>query len=220
MAPLTQGRQSEDLSKYLESSQGRSYFVAAATTIFLAIFILFGVLPAYSAVFAQISTNEERDEAIAKYETKLETLRSFDAQAESDSNLINYFEDIFPEFDGTQDQVILRIFDTAALYNLTVMSMVISETEVGDQEIDVPLLDARVSSGILQVRLRGSREQLISYVDEIESSRFIFDSRSTTLSKIADDQLNIDNSGVEGDHQLILQLQFYYWGELDPDLTN
>lgn len=52
------------IEEYLKTNKQKSYFVISATVILIVAVVIFGLLPAYSAIGAQNKANKERDRAI------------------------------------------------------------------------------------------------------------------------------------------------------------
>lgn len=197
-----------DISKYLEGSKNKSYFVTAVTILFLVMFIILGVVPAYNAVVAQYNQNKDRDIAIEQLTTKINNLKALDKQNLEKASLIEYFNKVFPS-SVSQDKVIEQFF-TLAEKN----SVFVSNVSFSDQSTRAPLgqtfqVGPQVNYLVSSITVEGSQVGLQTFVQDLENSRTIFNVLSIDLAKKSEEEIETDSGN--GDHVLKLNLQFFYY---------
>lgn len=208
MADATFSLKKTDLNKYLSGSKNKSYFVAAITILFLVIFIILGVVPAYNAVVLQYNQNKERDIALEKLTTKVAALKSLDKQNIEKSKLVEYFSSVFPS-DGTQSKVIDQLFSLSEKN-----SVFISDIAFADESTRIPLdqifdVSSQVNYLTASINLEGSKIGLQDFVKDLENSRTIFNVISIDLSKKSVDE--IEENTENGDHILKVTVQYFYY---------
>lgn len=172
-----------DLSQYLQTSQRKSYFIGVVTVAFIAIVVLAGILPAYSAIALQSSENEKRDEGIDQLEQLVGQYQNFIAEEEAEANVLRQFNTSFPEEDY-QDRVIEDMSDFTQRADVDLQSISFSDIQ---REVDLTVdFEVRPIVDYQQVNIRvvGSRQGLLELIDQIERSRTIYNIVSTSITRL------------------------------------
>ncbi len=202
------------LDKYFEDTKRRSYFVAAATTIFVLIIFLFGVRPAVSSVLKQNKANKVRDEAIDALELKLNTLRSLVQESEQDKDLISYFNQLFPENSSDQDYVLGELVDLVQGSNLKIVSLnFVEESNFSTVQIDFGAAP-QVKSLAVSVSIDGQYGDIINFLKEMETSRRVYHLNTISITKKI--QQDGQDSILDLPLRLSLEMDLFYWEDEIP----
>lgn len=226
MEPKIQKRSRLDLlNEVLADAQKRSYFVGAATVLFFVLFLILGVVPAYSDVLSQLSENGTINEAIEEARQKRADLESLVNQNLNESDLINTFnERILPDGDQQAD-IVDEVYGTAEELNLVVSNFVFSENvDTADLQA-VWFLNPLIQSGQLRVEATGALDDVLAYVDFFDSSRRIYHTENISLfgdtdSSVIDvqdlesEEIQLDNDVVLGNvdnYKVAVTARYFYW---------
>jgi Tfp pilus assembly protein PilO len=199
------------LNEILEDSQNKSYFVAAVTVIFAILFVVFAILPAFSSVINQNTENDQIREAIEDVEKKIETIQGMVNEQETKGAVLGFFDDIFPENNDPQEDIVADLFARAEDREIIVLSSTFSE-QVNDTEVRVQwAIRENVRTGMIQMQLSGSKDQLFDFIQEIEDLGRIYAIDSMSIFADTDETLlDIDTLG-EQRYRLNASIMYFYW---------
>lgn len=195
------------LNDLLESSQQKSYFVAAITVVFIVIMSVVGIVPAYSAFSFQSEENAKRNELILKLTNKLRISQSLTNEFQSKTDIIDYFLEILPE-NYTQETVVKTIEDISKKNNSFILNMNFNKSP--SQEFVKMGMDGNMRAQQVNISIAGSQSALQNVVKDIEESRRVLNIIGFTLDRKADDATNLE----QGDHVLSLSIEYYYYSTL------
>lgn len=196
---------SSQLSKFLEDSKNRSYFVAFVTFGFLALFVLFGIIPVYSSILGQIEENNKIERTTQQAQKKLADFQRMNQELENNADAISYFKDIFPE-ENEQVDIAAYLETIANQHNLTIVSINFK----GDTAIQVnPRVIPRVSENVerhnVGIVIEGSREDGLQFLRSLENSRRIIDITNLVFSnEIFENQTDVT-------YALVIDFTYYVW---------
>lgn len=199
--------ESKQLIKFLTTdSQGKSYATIAATIILMAVMFLIGVFPTISTVFQQTSINENRAAYLVKLEENLSALR---ALGQAQTSLFAEVEALNAVLPTTlpQVEVITEISTMTEELDVKLLAISFSEITDGDTKTFELRVDRKVAIHQVKISAQGSKVDLISLVDRLESSKRIFDLTSASL--VAEEGNFEDQSAST--FRLDLAADFYYW---------
>jgi hypothetical protein len=199
--------ESTQLIKFLTTdSQGKSYATIAATIILMVVMFLIGVFPTISTIFQQNSINENRAAYLTKLEENLSALRTL---GQAQTSLFAEVEALNAVLPTTLPQVEVISEISAMADELEVKLLAVSFSEVTDGATKTFELrvDRKVTLHQVKISARGSRVDLISFVDSLEKSKRIFDLTSASL--IAEEGTFEDQTAST--FRLDLGVDFYYW---------
>lgn len=197
-----------DINRYLQTSKQKSYFVVLVTIALVILVAIVGILPAYSAILFQIRENQKRDEGVAQLNQVVEQYKNF-LRLEEELNVeIDQFNSVFPVDISPQENVIEEITQMAQSANLEVSSVSFSDTS-RDISLQIEfLVGALVSYQSVSISLDGSRESILEFIQELETSKRIYNIVNTRINR--KDQLD-QSSIVEGrDYSATIQAEFYW----------
>ncbi|MEO6728325.1 MAG: hypothetical protein ABIM99_00220 [Candidatus Dojkabacteria bacterium] len=206
----TQARQSR-LNEILNSSQRKTYFVAAVTIVFVIIMLLVGVLPSYSAFTSQALQNENRQRAIDLLELKRTTIESLIKEEEAKKNLVEEFNTAFPTKVPEQINVLTIAEALATKNNVFLTNSTITDIVNTTDIIKKFLVTPQVQAQTINQTLEGDRESLTNYLGDIESNVNLFDVTSTVLSRKVGKELELSPVGRE--FKLTLQFNYFYYDQ-------
>lgn len=158
------------INEYLATSKEKSYFITAVTVIFTLIVLVFGIRPAVTAAVRQYNDNQLRDDAIEQLETKISSLESLVAQQNQARETINYLNFVLPR-ENRQDYFIDTVFEIADSEFVTISNITFEDNEEFSPAQAGILTDPSIVGQEVSISLTGSLENIISFAEEIESSR-------------------------------------------------
>ncbi len=196
-----------DLDQYLVDSKNRAYFVGLVTVVSVVAIIVGGVMPAYSAVINQNKENENRDIAQSLLTSKLEVLKKMIEEESVETEEISLLEKSFPDF-APQDDVIREV--TAISQNLNVKLNSISFSKSSrDAPTFVELqLDQRIQSQEISLALDGKLETLQSFIQNLESSKRIYNIRNIVFQRKSLDDLTF---AQDFEYKMTMKVEFFWW---------
>lgn len=195
------------LNKYLVSSQNKSYFVVAITVLFVLVIGLLGIRPAFTAVLNQNSNNGLREDVIGDLTEKLNTLRSLEIQTREKNALVDLFDEVFPN-EIRQDLILSELDELTAQYNLLVEDITFTEI---DRDVNLQVefgVNQNVSSVIVTLAARGEREDLLDFLQSLESAKRIYNITSVSITRQFVE--NEQGQRVGGDFVMNFSSQTYY----------
>jgi len=197
----------EVLNKYLSDSRNKSYFVGLVTVVFFIVFMILGVIPAFRAVLSQNEENQKIEEATNQLNNKFQNLETLIDEYESSSNLIEYFEDIYPS--GFDQERAIETVNTFATNN-DVFIDTFNFTEVDRDE--PPSRSFGVSNQVdfvqISLKVEGRINNLVQFVEDLESSRQIFNVTGVNLARKTDDQIEL--VGIDREYTLLIDFEYFY----------
>lgn len=201
-----------NLEDYLKSSKNKSYFIVAVTVLFLVIFLILGVIPAYGAILDQVKQNKARDEAIAKLETKIETLENLKEEREEKTDLVSFLEKAIPN-GNNQEAVIEKVYSIAERTGVIVTLTTFPLEENKKPLSDIFQATAQIEYASLTVTVEGSNLAVLDFARELEDSRIIFNVDNVIVTKKSADEL--EQNGERGDYVMRLNLKYFYFKEVE-----
>ena len=205
----------QQLNELLADSKNRSYFVGTVTVLFFVFFVAFGVIPAFNNVLAQHSENSRIQEGIGEVTKKRNDLQSMVTERGEISQLLNFFDFIFPNSDP-QEEVVRELYGHADDLSLFISNVVFSE-DVNDTELQQRwVLNTFVNTGQIRLEVSGNLDALLDYIHFLESSRRIYNVESLTLFGDTEQSLldDLETEDIEDiDDELAQNLE-------DGDITN
>lgn len=202
-AQITFKSTSQRLNELLENKKNRTYFVAFVTFFFVFVMAIFGIIPAYNSAITQGEENVKRDELIQKLNTKLATSKKLNDELNTNEEIIEYFDKVFPN-ESIQENVIILINKLGKINNVAISSMSFADL-TQDQILYLQASD-RIKAESTSIALEGNQENISNFVNALEKSRRIFDVQSVSVSRKADQSVQ-----EFGGNDFIATIQAYYF---------
>lgn len=194
---------SVQLNKLLADSKNRSYFVGFITFVFLALFLLFGIIPVYSSVLSQIEENQKIEKTTQAAQKKLQEFQQMSDELKTNGNLLDYFQFIFP---GTnrQEDLAEHIHDLANQNQIKINSMEFKkDAALQTDERIVPLTSHNVILYGMTLFVEGTKESGLDFLESLENSRRIIDITNISFS---------NEGAAEGDvYSIVVEFRYYIW---------
>lgn len=198
------------LNKYLETSQHRSYFLIFATVAFVFVMVVFGILPAFSAFSLQGAENEKRQIAIDQLNRKLSDLRTLTQQSQEKEDIIEYFNQIFPN--ATNEEILfletILIANNNGVY-LSDMTFKESTTYRTDLQNRGIVLDNKVKAIDIALKVEGSQQTLNNFIANLERKRRIYNIQDFNLNRKPDQDIVLTTP--DRYYILTLNINVYYY---------
>lgn len=204
----TQARQTR-LNELLNTSQKKTYFVAAVTVLFVIIMLVVGVLPSYSAFTSQAVQNGKRQEAIDALDLKRTTIENLTKEEDSKKDILTEFNLAFPTATYDQINVLTVAENVATKNNVFLMNSTITDVVNTNDIIKKFLVTTQVKTQTVSEALEGQREDLTNFIGDLESNVNLFDVTSAVISRKVGKELEISQPGRE--FKLTIQFNFFYY---------
>ncbi len=204
----TQSRQSR-LNEILNTSQKKTYFVAAVTLLFVLVMLLVGVLPSYSAFTSQAVQNGKRQDAIDALDAKRVTIENLIKEETDKKTLVDEFNKAFPT--TTYDQVsVLTVAQGLVDKNgVFLLNSTVTDIINTNDIIKKFFVSTQVKAQTVSESLEGDRESLTNYISDLEANVNLFDVTSAVISRKVGKELDQSIPGRE--FKLTIQFNFFYY---------
>ena len=190
----------QNLVKFFESAQNKSYTILGLTFIALIIFGAFAIRPTITTIVKLNKKVQEGQQLDARMQEKIDTLYSLQSQIYNNDRKLKLSESSFPN-DPKIDIIVANAELVAQKYDLTLVSLT-----PGD-EVDSESLESLSSKILLQsmrITLEGSRENFQKFIQHIETLP-----REIHITRIA---VNEDDDDLENNTLTAKVYYFYYEG--------
>lgn len=204
----TQARQLK-LNELLDTSQKKTYFVAAVTVLFVIVMLLVGVLPSYSAFTAQAANNALRQEAIDQLETKRTTIENLVKEEGAKEGILNEFDTAFPTAKPDQVDVVTSVDRLATENGVTLLSTTITDIINTNDIIKKFLVTTQVKAQAIGAVLEGDRDSLANFVEDVEKNVGIYDITSVIIARKLGKELEQSPPGRE--FRLTISFNYFYY---------
>ena len=181
----------ERINQLLANGQKKSYFTIGVTILFVVVMSIVGVVPALSSLGSQAEDNSKRDEIIKKLDTKLNNLKSLTLAKDSQSELIDYFNEIMPN-EVDQKGYVNLVAELDQKNGLEVGSFVFDKESRDLVDRISGQYGERVKPMYLTVLIDGQKDQVLAFMKSVEESARIMDINDFSLIRVP----TYDNSGV------------------------
>lgn len=203
-----QGKTStQQLREYMETRQGKVYFISIITMIMVAVMLVFAVVPAIKSITDKISQNKVRREYLTTLTTKESSIKQLLSQEEQSQERIQLLNSSLP--DRRNDEYILaNISEIATSNNNTIISVDFGE--------DVSAKTFTNKSNLISLRqvpitlsVQGNISSLGNFVKEIEEFPTIIAIEEISFSNKSVQAMNL--SSFKGNTVLSLKVNYYYY---------
>lgn len=200
-----------DINRYLQTSKQKSYFVVLVTVLLIILVIIVGILPAYSAILFQRSENKKRDEGAKQLEEVVAQYKNFLQLEEEINEQLSVFNNVFPVDNAPQENVVKEVTSTAESTNVDLTSVSFSDSS-RDVSLQIQyLVGTQVMYQSVSISVEGSRESILSFIEELESSKRVFNIVNARISR--KEQIQASTVFEGRDYTATIQAEFY-WSEL------
>lgn len=198
------------LNELLNTSQKKTYFVAAVTVLFVLIMILVGILPSYTAFTVQAEQNAKRQEAIDKLEQKRTTIENLLKEEETKQVLVDRFDTSFPD---VYDQIkVLQTLNAFVLENnVTLVNSTITNVTNTNDIVKKFQVGRQVQAQTVSLLVEGDRDNLTNFITDIEGDVNIFDVGSAIITRKVGRELEISDPSKQ--FKLTLLFTFFYYNK-------
>lgn len=199
---------SKEVSDFFDSIQNRSFLVGGITFFFILLFLIFGIIPAYSEVFTQLELNRKIDEVIVEAETKVQSLSFLTSELNSNQNIVNYLNSIFP-IGLEQETPIIMLLDLANRFNVNISSL--NFVESPDNNFDFN--SNGPNTVVIQFNMLGEKDDVLDFVQELENSRMIFSINNISFSRLQNERNSEDEeiSRLVDPFSTNMSVTIFYW---------
>lgn len=200
---------SQTLQFFLATTQGKTYTITFLTGLLLLVMIFIALLPAASAIVAQVAENKERQAALAEMNQKLTSIRALSANEQTNRAYSVALTDILPNgFD--QASVLAELLSMAdqADVNLTTYRTANSTDSNPPILRELGALGNRIGVANITLVVEGGRGQLEGLVNQLETSFRVINIKTMTMSLITQ-QDEIFAAGTA--FRLTLSAEVFYW---------
>lgn len=170
------------LNELLDTTKGKTYFVLFATFLFVAVMILFGLLPSYSALQRQSELNSRRGEHITGLQEKLATMENLVVENQAKSDIKGVFNSILPN-GFRQLDYIYEITEFAEKYSMNFDGLAFSTTSTFTDRIKNIGNDRSLKAVVINMQLDGTKESITHFIRDLESSIRLYNIIDITVSK-------------------------------------
>lgn len=198
------------INQLLNNKRSKSYINTFATVLFILFMSLAGIIPAISSLTNQYTENEKRVVLINDLNTKLDGLKKLLGESESKSDLLNYFDSIFPE-DINQDDIVKLILNLSRESSVDIESFSFEELSNNDRVTIGTLLGDNVKAIKLNLTGNGGQTAVLDFLRRIESSALILDIKQMFVDKI------IDNNSLNVTYTFNISTFYFYYSR---DIVN
>jgi len=198
------------LRNYLETKQGRTYFIAILTMVTVAVMLVFAIAPAVTSITNKLAQNKVRREYLNALTSKEENIKKLLLQEEGAQSHIQFLDSSFPN-KRNDEFVLANIAEMATRTNNTIASV-----DFGDEEVPKISTNSQQSTFLRQVpitlSIQGTVVSLSEIVKKIEEFPMPFAIESMSFSNKSIQNLNL--SGENGDTVLTLKIRYYYYNDV------
>lgn len=179
------------INQILNYKRNRSYINTLATVLFILFMSLAGIIPAISSLSNQFSENAKRVTLINDLDNKLNGLKSLLLESEEKADLVEYFNNLFPE-DINQDDMIKLTLSLASKSNVSIISFGFEDIKNLDRVKFNELVGENVGVLLYSISGSGSQTQVLDFLRRIEESALILGIQDLSVTKVLDeDTLNV-----------------------------
>ena len=171
--------QSPQLAELFKTSKRKTYKTAGITAVLVGVFVFFGLRPAFKQIANLNKEIADKQEFLAKIDSKLETVNYLITQERSVENELTYFEEDFPT-EEKSGFLVANLAAIAAEYNVDLTSVEFNE-EIEELDLEVDDLESISAVGV-NIILEGELFNLEQYIPYLETFSRIFDIRSISYS--------------------------------------
>ncbi len=203
-----QGKTStQQLKEYLETKQGKTYFIAILTMITVAVMLIFAVVPATKSITDKIAQNRVRREYLEALTTKEEALKQLLTEEEVSQDKIQLLEQSLPS--GRNDEYVLA--------NVNELSKTTGNTVIAsDFGEPVPAIFRNINPDAILLKqvpvtltVQGSVNTLGEFLRRIEGFPTVLAVESISLSGRSVRSMNLPSN--RGDTVLSVEFNYYYY---------
>ncbi len=198
----------ERINQMLSTGQKKSYFTVGMTILFVVVMSIIGVIPALSSLGSQAEDNAKRDAIIEKLDTKLASLKTLTISQDSQTDLIDYFNNIMPD-DYSQDDYINLIISLAKKDDVKVAYMNFERDNLDLNIKTSVLVGERVIPQYLSVSVSGDRTATLKFMGDVESSARILNINNFVLNRVP--EYNSAGVNIGTTYNLTIKLIIYYF---------
>ena len=216
MARLTNTRKTiiEELDSYLETSKSKGLFTATITILFIIIFLIFGIIPAFSETYYQYEKNIKLDQVIQNLNNKKKLLETLIEEKNQNQELIDLFNDLFT--DGLiQENYIKEVFSIVEQLNIKLTNIVFNITTNNNVSTAYNVDSNKVSLVTMNLNLLGERSDVVKFINIIENSRRIYTIENIGFIRLDDVQLKeLKVMGYDDPFSTNLSINIFYWNKI------
>lgn len=189
----------QNITKFFESAQNKSYTILGLTFISLIVFGAFAIRPTIVTITKLRKKVAEGREIEAKMQEKIDTLYALQKLIYDNERKIELSESSFPS-DSNIDTIIANVDLIAQKYDLTLLSLTPVD---GTSSASVSDLSTGIIVNAMRVMLEGSPENFQKFIEHVETlPRDIYVTR-----------LNITEEGSEEIRTMAAEIYYFYYEE-------
>lgn len=207
---------SQSLRFLLTTSQGKTYGVAFATGALTLIMLMVALFPAASSIFARLTENSQRQEAVDQINTKLTSLRTLSSKEQTGRTVSVALDDLIPN-GFNQDIVLGELLTLTNEAQVNMINYRTSNLEATAESIKkLGALGTKIEGKLVTVTVNGGRGQLENLISALENSTRVFNIRSISYNLLTSTQ-DIFVAGTA--FRMTISFETYYW-KLPRSTTN
>lgn len=203
-----QGKTStQQLKEYLETKQGKTYFIAILTMITVAVMLVFAVVPATKSITDKIAQNRVRRDYLEALTAKEEALKNLLVEEEVSQDKILLLEQSLPS-SRNDEYVLANINELAKTTNNTIVAA--DYGEAGPAKFTTQNPNAILLRQVpITLTVQGSISSLGEFLKKVEEFPTVLAVESISLSNRNVRSMNLPSS--RGDTVLSVKFNYYYY---------
>jgi len=203
-----QGKTStQQLREYMETKQGKTYFIGIITMATIAVMLVFAVVPAIKSITDKMSQNKIRREYLTALTTKEESIKQLLSQEDQSQEKIQLLNTSLPD-KRNDEYVLANINEMALLNNNTIISI--------DFGVGAPAKLTTPSQSTVSLRqvpitisVQGNVSSLGIFIKKLEEFPTIIAIEDISFSNKSVQAMNLPSN--KGDTVLSLKVNYYYY---------
>lgn len=195
------------LREYLETKQGKTYFIAIVTIITVTVMLVFAIVPAVKSITDKIAQNNVRREYLQALTEKESNIKDLLIQEEQSQSQIDFLNSSLPS-KRNDEFIYANLAEMANQSNSYLVSADFADELVASIKSDVET-KSRLKQVPLTINVQGTIPSLGEFVNKMESFPMPFTIDSMVFGNKDVRSQNLPLS--RGDSLLILKINYYYY---------
>lgn len=198
------------LREYLETKQGKTYFIAIMTLITVAVMLVFAIVPAIKSITDKIAQNEVRREYLNALTEKEKNIKELLIQEEQSQAQIQFLESSLPS-KRNDEYILANIGEIAEQNNAHLFNADFAEDSVATIESDVES-KKRLKQVPLTISVQGTIPSLGAFMKKMEEfpMPFVVESMIYGNKDVRSQNLPVNR----GDSLLVMKINYYYYEDV------
>lgn len=198
------------LRDYLDTKQGKTYFIAIITLITVTIMLVFAIVPAIKSITDKMAQNNVRREYLEALTLKEKNIKNLLVEEEQSQEQIRFLESSLPS-KKNDEYILANIGEMAKQSNSFLVSADFGEDTVAkiDSRVETK---SRLKQVPLTISIQGNIPTLGEFMKKMESfpMPFVVESIVFGTKDVRSQSLPL----IRGDSLLIAKINYYYYDDV------